>query len=100
MVEDIQNGMDEVIKLHVDTIKEIGVTAEASGKLVNNLATLYELRQKDEDREAKFDFEREKTYVRRKRQSEMNLIVSNSNVRSSSVSWLLKKRLTRSKRRS
>lgn len=60
MVEDIQNGMDEVIKLHVDTIKEIGVTAEASGKLVNNLATLYGLRQKDEDREAKFDFEKEK----------------------------------------
>lgn len=55
MTDDVKTSVDELIKLHAKTIKDIGVTADKTTTLVDNMSKLYRLRQKDDDLETKHD---------------------------------------------
>lgn len=53
MTEGTKNCLEEIIKLHGKGIKEIGVTADKATTLVDNMAKLYRLGQKDDEIEQK-----------------------------------------------
>ena len=53
MTEGTKNCLEEIIKLHGNGIKEIGVTADKATTLVDNIAKLYRLGQKDDEIEQK-----------------------------------------------
>lgn len=60
MTDDVKTSIDELIKLHAKTIKDVGPTADRSTTLIDNLSKLYRLRQKDDDLETKHDEFRDK----------------------------------------
>lgn len=61
MTDEVQRGMDEVIMLHIQSIKDKkDKTYDETNNVVRNLATLYELRQKDDEREEKYHDLRER----------------------------------------
>ena len=63
MTDEVQKGMDEVIMLHINGLKNVAATQEKQNNLVRNLATLYELRQKDDEREEKYhDLQERRVY--------------------------------------
>lgn len=55
MTDDVKTSVDEIIKLHAKTIKDIGPTADKTTTLIDNMSKLYRLRQKDDDTEMKHD---------------------------------------------
>lgn len=60
MTDDIRQGVDKIIMLHVDSIQEAGASAEKTTVMVNNLAKLYSLRQKDDAEENRHDEAKDK----------------------------------------
>lgn len=60
MTDDTKYCVEELIKLHAKSIEELGPTADKATMLVDNLAKLYRLGQKDEELELKHDEERER----------------------------------------
>lgn len=60
MNDSTKSRVEEIIMLHAKGIKEIGVTADKATTLVENLAKLYRLRQKDDELEESHDEFKEK----------------------------------------
>lgn len=53
MTQDVYKNVEEIIMLHADAIRKIGLTAEQSDTIVKNMVKLAELQQKADEEEAR-----------------------------------------------